>query len=262
MSTPPHAESPALRSHTPKGSRARDKIVRVAERLLASSGFHGTSMRDVAEAAGLPLASVVYHFARKEQLYAAVLTEIGGHLVSEMTRALNDEDQPWATRLDTIVRGLVAWTAAHPGRVKLLLRELLDNPARVARAAKLPLAPVLLRLSEFVAAGMRAGAFRRVVPETSVLHLVGAVSYFVAARPTVRRIVGPARDRQMSSSYEREAIGFARRMFLALEPEVYVHGSEETDRTGEARSRTRRSPHDRRGYGAGPDDAPRRHVPR
>jgi AcrR family transcriptional regulator len=262
MSSTPHVESPALRSHTPKGSRARDKIVRVAERLLASTGFHGTSMRDVAEAAGLPLASVVYHFARKEQLYAAVLTEIGGHLVSEMTRALHDEDQPWATRLDTIVRSLVAWTAAHPGRVKLLLRELLDNPARVARASKLPLAPVLLRLSEFVAAGMRAGAFRRVVPETSVLHLVGAVSYFVAARPTVRRIVGPARDRQMSSSYEREAIGFARRMFLALEPEVYVHGSEETDRAGEARSRTRRSPHDRRGYGAGPDDAPRRHVSR
>jgi AcrR family transcriptional regulator len=218
-------ESPTLRSHTPKGSRARGKIVRAAERLLASTGFHGTSMRDVAEAAGLPLASVVYHFAKKEQLYAAVLAEIAEHHVSEMTRALEDQDQPWATRLDTIVRSLVAWTATHPGRVKLLLRELLDNPARVARASRLPLAPVLLRLSEFVAAGMRAGAFRTVIPETSVLHLVGAVSYFVAARPTVRRIVGPARYGRMSSSYEREAIGFARRMFLALEPEVYVHGS-------------------------------------
>ncbi len=262
MSASHAVESPALRSHTPKGTRARDKIVRVAERLLAATGFHGTSMRDVADAAGLPLASVVYHFAKKEQLYAAVLTEIGAHLVSELARALHDDDQPWATRLDVIVKSLVAWTGAHPGRVKLLLRELLDNPARVARASKLPLAPVLLRLAEFVIAGMRAGAFRRVVPETSVLHLVGAVSYFVAARPTVRRIVGPVRDRQMSSSYEREAIGFARRMFLALEPEVYVHGSEETDTAGAARPRARRSANDRRGYGARPDEAPRRHVPR
>jgi AcrR family transcriptional regulator len=255
-------ESPALRSHTPKGTRARGKIVRAAEGLLASTGFHGTSMRDVAEAAGLPLASVVYHFAKKEQLYAAVLAEIAEHLLSEMTRALEDEGRAWATRLDTIVRSLVAWTATHPGRVKLLLRELLDNPARVARASRLPLAPVLLRLSEFVAAGVRAGAFRAVVPETSVLHLVGAVSYFVAARPTVRRIVGPARYGRMSSSYEREAVFFARRMFLALEPEVYVHGSEDSDLPGEARSRTRRSPNDRRGYGARPDDSPRRDVPR
>ncbi len=259
-----HVQSPALRSHTPKGARARGKIVRVAEGLLASTGFHGTSMRDVAEAAGLPLASVVYHFAKKEQLYAAVLAEIAEHLVSVMTRALEDEDQPWATRLDTIVRSLVAWTATHPGRVKLLLRELLDNPARIARAraSRLPLAPVLLRLSEFVAAGVRAGAFRPVVPETSVLYLVGAVSYFVAARPTVRRIVGPARYGRMSSSYEREAIGFARRMFLALEPEVYVHGSEDSDLPDEARNRTRRSPNDRRGYGARPDDSSRRGVPR
>jgi AcrR family transcriptional regulator len=256
------SEGTGLRSHTPKGARARDKIVRVAERLFAATGFHGTSMRDVAEGAGLPLASVVYHFAKKEQLYAAVLAAIGEHLVSEMTRALEDEDQPWATRLDTIVRSLVAWTATHPGRVKLLLRELLDNPARVSRASKLPLAPVLLRLSEFVTAGVRVGAFRRVVPETSVLHLVGAVSYFVAAKPTVRRIVGPARDRQLSSSYEREAVGFARRMFLALEPEVYVHGSEESDLPREARARTRRSTHDRRGFGARPDDAPGRRIPR
>ena len=252
----------SIRSHTPKGTRARDNIVRVSERLLASTGFHGTSMRDVADAAGLPLASVVYHFAKKEQLYAAVLTEIGAQLVVQLDDALDDEDRPWATRLDAVVRSLVGWTSSHPGRVKLLLRELLDNPARVARASKLPLAPVLLRLSDFVAAGIRAGAFRRMVAETAVLHLVGAVSYFAAARPTVRRIVGPARDRHISSSYEREAIGFARRMFLALEPEVYIHGSEETDRPGQTRSRARRSPHDGHRRGARPDDAPRRHLPR
>lgn len=250
----------APRSHTPKGTRSRDRILRVAERLLASAGFHGTSMRDVADAAGVPLASVVYHFAKKEQLYAAVLGVIGEQLVADLARALDDDDRPWSARLDAVVRALVAWTEEHPARVKLLLRELLDNPARVARASRLPLAPVLLRLSEFVATGIRAGAFRRVVPETSVLHLVGAVSYIVAARPTVRRIVGATRDRRMASSYEREAVAFARRMFLALEPEVLVHGSEDTDHAGEARARSRRGAHDRRGQRT--DDGRRRHVPR
>jgi AcrR family transcriptional regulator len=251
---------PPSRSHTPKGTRSRDAILRVAERLLATAGFHGTSMRDVAAEAGLPLASVVYHFAKKEQLYGAVLGAIGEQLGSEMQRALADDERPWAARLDALVRALVTWTEQHPARVKLLLRELLDNPARVARASKLPLAPVLLSLSEFVTAGMRAGAFRRVVPETAVLHLVGAVSYVVAARPTVRKIVGAARERHMTSSYEREAISLARRMFLALEPEVRIHGSEETDHAGQARARTRRSANDR--LGGRTDDAPRRYVPR
>jgi AcrR family transcriptional regulator len=253
----------SLRSHTPKGTRARDKIVRVAERLLAEAGFHGTSMRDVADAAGVPLASVVYHFAKKEQLYAAVLTEIGAQLALQLEDALDDDvHTPWTTRLDAVVRSLVAWTVSYPGRVKLLLRELLDNPARVARASKLPLAPILLRLTQFVVAGVRLGAFRPVVPETAVLHLVGAVSYFTAARPTVRRIVGQVRDRRLSSSYEREAIALARRMFLAHEPEESSHGSEEADRAGQARARARRGAHDGRRHGARPDDAPRRDVSR
>ena len=251
-----------LRSHTPKGARARDKILASAEKLFAASGFHGASMRDVAEAAGLPLANVVYHFAKKEQLYAAVLGEIGQHLVGEMGRAQGDAARPWSDRLDAIVRALVGWSDAHAGRVKLLLRELLDNPARVARASRLPLAPVLLQLSAFVEGGMRAGAFRRVVAETAVLHLVGAVSYFVAARPTVRRIVGATRDRRMTASYEREAIALARRMFLSLEPEVYLHGTEETDQSGGASASARGRADDRRRFRAGSDEAGSRHLSR
>jgi AcrR family transcriptional regulator len=244
------------RSHTPKGTRARDKIVRVAERLLAASGFHGTSMRDVADAAGLPLASVVYHFAKKEQLYAAVLAEIGGELEATLT-AIIDSDRSASDRLDALVRALVRWCEESPGRVKLLVRELLDNEARVAKAARLPLAPILLRLSEFVEAGTKSGAFRTVVPETSVLHLVGAVSYYVAAGPTVKRIVGPVRERRLASSYEREVISFARRMFLALEPEVHLHGTEETDQPRASGARSRRASNDRHGrgteHGRGPD---------
>ncbi len=254
--------TPSPRSHTPKGTRARTSILDAAEHLLVLRGFHGTSMRDIAEAAGLPLASVVYHFARKEQLYGAVLEEISGELGVSLAVALEEDGRSWELRLDALARSLVAWTAESPGRVKLLLRELLDNPARVAKAERLPLAPVLLRLTEFAGGGMRAGAFRRGVPETAVLHLVGAVSYVVAAGPTVRRIVGQARDRQLVKSYEREAVAFARRLFLALEPEVPVHGSNEASIAGETSARARRGAHDRRRPGTGADTAPRRHVPR
>ena len=44
-----------------------------------------------------------------------------------------------------------------------------------------------------------------------MLQLVGAVSYVVAARPTVERIVGKARAKQLDAQLEREAIAFAHR---------------------------------------------------
>jgi AcrR family transcriptional regulator len=178
-----------------------------AERLIAARGFHGTSMRDIAAAARLPLATTVYHFARKEQLYAAVLGEIAGALEARLQTA-----ERATAGLDALAVAIVRWAAEEPGRVKLLLREVLDNPARVATASRLPLAPFLERASALVAA--RGAA----LPEVAVLHLVGAISYFVAAWPTTERIVGAARAKQIAAAYEREAIGFARHLLGVAPP--------------------------------------------
>src|SRR5438552_412907 len=95
-------------SHTPKGQKSRDHILGAAERLFAAHGFHGTVLRDVADAADVPLASVVYHFGKKERLYAAVLADIAAELERELgleslgdTQPLGDVDAGfYATRLD------------------------------------------------------------------------------------------------------------------------------------------------------------------
>ncbi|MBX3223336.1 MAG: TetR/AcrR family transcriptional regulator [Labilithrix sp.] len=250
------------RSHTPKGQVARERILRAAEPLIAARGFHGTSMRDVAEACGLPLATVVYHFARKEALYGAVL----GGIAEQLLGALSPGGPSGATStLDAMLRGLVRWSLRHPGRVRLLVRELLDNPARVSHAASLPLAPVLTTLAEEVRAAGHPQA------ELAVLHVVGAVSYVVTARPTVRRIVGAERDREMMATYEDEAVAFARRAIgptvgpenalgtktrakNARPPKEQHDGSTTADRARPARPRPRRGQddgHGRGGRGAG-----------
>jgi AcrR family transcriptional regulator len=191
--------------------------LRAAETLFVQHGFHGASMRDIAHGSKLPLATVVYHFARKEQLYAALLHEIGEALLVNM-----------GTDLDSFVVTLVRWTIDEPGRVKLLLRELLDNPARVRKASQLPLAPFLERAATLV---------RVENPELAVLHAVGAVSYVVAAWPTVDRIVGAARAARLHAAYEREAIAFVRRSLGIEEP----HGSRPAVPARSSRARAHRT---------------------
>jgi AcrR family transcriptional regulator len=190
------------RSTTPKGRRQRDRLVEAAEGLFASRGFHGASMRELAAGAGLPLATAVYHFARKEQLYAAVLSAIADQLTVEVLGAA-------AGDLDRFVRALVQWSLANPRRVELLLRELLDNPPRVAKAAKLPLAPFLIGATALVAEAQRAGLVEVASPELAVLHVVGGISYIVAAQPTVARIVGATRAKVLAQGAQREAIALA-----------------------------------------------------
>jgi AcrR family transcriptional regulator len=248
-----------MRSHTPKGRLARDQILAAAEELLAARGFHGTSMRDVADAAGAPLATVVYHFSKKEQLYAGVLGDIGAALERDLREAVGTDDGGMSERqLEAAVLTVVRWAESEPGRVRLLVRELLDNPARVARAARLPLAPVLGILTELVDRGVRAGVFRATEPpETLVLQLVGGISYFVVARPTVRRIVGSERDKQLSRTWERDTIAFARRIVgLSGAPapeEAQHHASQHRARARATRARPHRSQDDRPRRGSDED---------
>jgi AcrR family transcriptional regulator len=208
-----------MRSHTPKGKHTRERILAVAEELYAEHGFHGTSMRDVAAAAKLPLASTIYHFARKEKLYRAVLEGIAAELMGELESAIGparikgDLVERFVAPVDELAHALVRWSAQYPGRVRLLLRELLDNPTRVVKAAKVPLGPFLERAAAMIASGVKAGVLEPRTPETAVLHVVGGLHYVVASAPTVQRIVGAGRKRDIDARYDREALAFARHTF-------------------------------------------------
>jgi AcrR family transcriptional regulator len=65
--TSPGASAPAARSNPSEDLRA------VATELFASAGYAGTSLQQIADAAGYSKSSVLYHFASKEALLDAVL---------------------------------------------------------------------------------------------------------------------------------------------------------------------------------------------
>ena len=50
----------------------QENILHVAERLFADRGFHAVTLRQIAEAAGVPLALVGYYFGRKQELFNAI----------------------------------------------------------------------------------------------------------------------------------------------------------------------------------------------
>jgi AcrR family transcriptional regulator len=58
-----------------KGERTRAAIVEAAYQLFLRNGYHGTSMRDIAEAAGIALGGIYNHFGTKEEIYMAMLAE-------------------------------------------------------------------------------------------------------------------------------------------------------------------------------------------
>lgn len=61
------------------GAEARARLLQTALRLFADKGFSKTSTRDIAQTAGVNIASIKYYFGDKAGLYRAVFTEPMGN---------------------------------------------------------------------------------------------------------------------------------------------------------------------------------------
>jgi AcrR family transcriptional regulator len=70
------------------GPRRRRQLLDVATSVFAARGFHGTSMEDVAEAAGVTKPVLYQHFSSKRELYRELLDQVGNQLVEAVTKAV------------------------------------------------------------------------------------------------------------------------------------------------------------------------------
>ena len=79
VGTPQKGEPHAERSGAApgEGSATRRRILQIALTLMSQRGVDGTSMRDLASAAGLNVASLYHYFPSKRDLLESVLIEQG-----------------------------------------------------------------------------------------------------------------------------------------------------------------------------------------
>ncbi|MBI5088563.1 MAG: TetR/AcrR family transcriptional regulator [Actinobacteria bacterium] len=75
-----------MSTRLPAGER-RDQILEVAVQVFARRGYHGTSMNDVAEAAGVTKPVLYQHFDSKQALYLALIEDVGERMSTAIAKA-------------------------------------------------------------------------------------------------------------------------------------------------------------------------------
>jgi AcrR family transcriptional regulator len=68
-------------------SARREQLLATGLEVFARQGFHGTSMNDVAEAAGVTKPVLYQHFTSKRELYLALLEDVGHQLLEAIAKA-------------------------------------------------------------------------------------------------------------------------------------------------------------------------------
>ena len=78
-----------------KAAVSRARIVAMAAPLFAERSYGATSIRDIAQAAGMTTASLYYHFSGKDELFAAVHARALQNVADAVARAAENLEEPW-----------------------------------------------------------------------------------------------------------------------------------------------------------------------
>jgi TetR/AcrR family transcriptional regulator len=152
----------------------------LAEKLTAAASAFGDAfeearMHDIAEASGIPRATLYYYFPGKDEVLAFLLRSMLDDLRISVAAAIEAADGRIDVRLAAVVRAQLSHLAANPGAGGLLL-------ANLGKAGRLPTiaagidegfhAPVRRLLSE----GIADGSLRELDVEVASSSLYGAVT--------------------------------------------------------------------------------------
>lgn len=184
-----------------RGEATATRILDAAEELFAERGYHGTTLRDVAERVGLRIPSLYNHFASKDALYAAVLARGIGPVVTLLAELAG---APEAERNDPrrVVEPVMQLLAARPHLPRLVLHETLSGGERLTPMLRGWMTPTFARAQALVE---ERGGGRRLAPERAallVLAMYHVVIGFFASAPLYRALTGtdllaePMLDRQ------------------------------------------------------------------
>src|SRR2546423_9255156 len=86
----------------------RYHILNIAEKLFASKGFNGTSVRDIAEAAHVNISMISYYFGSKEGLMQALFEERTGHILPKLEQLINNKSLSPFQKVEILIDDYVA----------------------------------------------------------------------------------------------------------------------------------------------------------
>lgn len=130
-----------------KGDRTRQAIEDAALSLFMEHGFHATSMRQIADGAGLALGSIYNHFSTKDEIFKAIVLE--KHPYKHILPAiLAAEGRTAEEFIRNAAQALVQGLGKDPNFLKLMFIEIVEFDGQHLPLVVREIAPKLLPVFE------------------------------------------------------------------------------------------------------------------
>ena len=192
-----------------KGERTRHKILAVAKVLFLSQGYTATSMRQIAQAAGITPAAIYNHFSGKEEIFNLLMEE-----AAPITSILSlfetiEADDPKTCIEDTFLR-MIKLFSRHDDYIQLALIDAQERSGATLRKF----------LPQLIPAGL--SYYQRLLKRKSDRYRLRDLSPFLFMRTLISMIGGYVMSERVVDSVESPTlpeIDWARGL-----ADIFLHG--------------------------------------
>jgi AcrR family transcriptional regulator len=162
----------------------REHILTVAEELFGDNGFDGTSVRDIAQKAGVNLAMISYYFGSKEKLLEALIELRAGYSFGILEELNKDETlSPW-DKIDRLVDFYVEKVLNNLRFHSIMYREATNVRSEEIRDRIINIKlRNLEQITKIIQDGQQKKLFREIDIPMTMGSLMGTISSYTQARP-------------------------------------------------------------------------------
>ena len=164
------------------------QIIETAEQLFADKGFDGTSVRDIADEAGINVAMISYYFGSKEKLLEALFELRVGSVKIRVESLIKDDSLTPIEKVNMLIDEHIERVMQKPCFHKIMVGALVTNKnpfiLKAANNVKIRNAEVV---SELIKDGQKKGIFKKKIDVVMMINtMVGTVSQTIMSQEYYR----------------------------------------------------------------------------
>jgi AcrR family transcriptional regulator len=196
------------------------QIMEAAETLFADKGFSGTSVRDIAETAGVNLAMISYYFGSKEKLMEAMFNYRGQHFRIQLESILQNKELAPLQKVEKLIDDYIDRIFKKQCFHKVMVREqMTSNSGAISEQIfQLKLTNQAL-IKQLIMEGQKKGDFKKQIDVSFLMMtLVGTTSQLLTSQSYYRKIsnLEALSEEEFEKQIKKKLSAYLKTLFKAM----------------------------------------------
>jgi TetR/AcrR family transcriptional regulator len=184
-------DAPAKKRRTRIQTEKRELILEAALEVFSTHGFRGSTIDQIADAAGMSKPNLLYYFRRKEDIHEALIQRLLTTWLAPL-RELDEVGDPIA-ELRSYIRRKLEMARDYPRESRLFANEILQGAPRIMPLLEGELKELVDEKAAVITGWMGAGGIAMTDPRHLIFSIWATTQHYADFDVQVRAVLGPER---------------------------------------------------------------------